>query len=58
MWGPGCGAARRGQALRSGVVIFFPVKDNLFTGERVYFALAEFARQVPAARPLLKMNAV
>ncbi len=58
MEGPLFGVEPSGQELRYRVVIFFPVKDNLFTGERVYFDLAEFARQVPAARPLLKMNAV
>jgi len=35
------------------MVIFFPVRDGLFSGERVYFDLAEFARQVPSARSLL-----
>jgi len=29
------------------------VRDGLFTGERVYFDLADFARQVPGARALL-----
>ena len=42
-----------GKELRYRVVIFFPVRGGLFTGERVYFDLAEFARQVPAARSLL-----
>jgi len=42
-----------GKELRYRVVIFFPVRDGLFTGERVYFDVAEFARQVPAARTLL-----
>jgi len=42
-----------GRDLRYRVVIFFPVRDGRFTGERVYFDLAEFARQVPAAMPLL-----
>ena len=43
-----------GADLRYRVVIFFPVRDGLFTGERVYFDLAGFARQVPSARPLLE----
>lgn len=42
-----------GGALRFRVVIFFPVRDGKFVGERVYFDLAELARQVPAAVPLL-----
>ena len=54
MEGPLFGVEPSGQELRYRVVIFFPVKDNLFTGERVYFDLAEFARQVPAARPFLE----
>jgi hypothetical protein len=37
------------------VVIFFPVRDGLFTGERVYLDLAELARQIPAARTLLEV---
>jgi len=43
-----------GKPLRYRVVIFFPVRDGLFTGERVYFDLAEFARQVPAARAMVE----
>lgn len=53
MEGPLFGIEPSGQPLRYRVVIFFPVKDGLFTGERVYFDLAGFARQVPAARTLL-----
>lgn len=53
MDGPLFGVEPSGQSLRYRVVIFFPVRDGLFTGERVYFDLAEFARQVPAARSLL-----
>jgi steroid delta-isomerase-like uncharacterized protein len=53
MDGPLFGLEPSGQALRYRVVIFFPVRDGLFTGERVYFDLADFARQVPTARPLL-----
>ena len=47
------GIEASGRDLRYRVVIFFPVRDGLFTGERVYFDVAEFARQVPAARALL-----
>jgi steroid delta-isomerase-like uncharacterized protein len=47
------GVEPSGRELRYRVVIFFPVRDGLFTGERVYFDLAEFVRQVPAARALL-----
>ena len=43
-----------GRDLRYRVVIFFPVRDRLFAGERVYFDLAEFARQVPSARSLMQ----
>ncbi|HVH64974.1 MAG TPA: ester cyclase [Candidatus Acidoferrum sp.] len=53
MDGPMFGVEPSGQPLRYRVVIFFPVRDGLFTGERVYFDIAEFARQVPAARSLL-----
>ena len=53
MEGPLFGVEPSGNELRYRVVIFFPVRDGLFTGERVYFDLAEFARQVPAARTLL-----
>jgi steroid delta-isomerase-like uncharacterized protein len=56
MEGPLFGVEPSGKELRYRVVIFFPVKDNLFLGERVYFDLAEFARQVPAARPLLDVS--
>ena len=54
MEGPLFGVEPSGQELRYRVVIFFPVRDGRFTGERVYFDLAEFARQVPAARALLQ----
>ncbi|HEV2014560.1 MAG TPA: ester cyclase [Candidatus Dormibacteraeota bacterium] len=53
MDGPLFGVEPSGRELRYRVVIFFPVRDGLFTGERVYFDIAEFARQVPAARALL-----
>ena len=53
MDGPLFGVEPSSRELRYRVVIFFPVRDGLFTGERVYFDVAEFARQVPAARPLL-----
>lgn len=35
--------------IRFTVVIFFPVRDGKFVGERVYFDAAEIARQVPGA---------
>src|SRR5205085_12146233 len=54
MEGPLFGVDPSGADLRYRVVIFFPVRDGLFSGERVYFDLAEFARQVPAARALLE----
>ena len=38
-----------GKDLRFSCVIFFPVRDGKFVGERVYFDAAEIARQVPAA---------
>ena len=53
MDGPLFGLDPSGRELRYRVVIFFPVRDGLFMGERVYFDLAEFARQVPSARSLL-----
>ena len=53
MDGPLFGVDPSGNELRYRVVIFFPVRGGLFTGERVYFDVAEFVRQVPAARPLL-----
>ena len=53
MDGPLFGVEPSGRELRYRVVIFFPVRDGRFSGERVYFDLAEFARQVPAARALL-----
>jgi steroid delta-isomerase-like uncharacterized protein len=54
MEGPLFGVEPSGRDLRYRVVIFFPVRDGLFTGERVYFDVADFARQVPAARALLE----
>jgi steroid delta-isomerase-like uncharacterized protein len=56
MDGPLFGIEPSGKDLRYRVVIFFPVRDGLFTGERVYFDVAEFARQVPAARALLQAS--
>lgn len=53
MENPLFGVEPSGRELRYRVVIFFPVRDGLFTGERVYFDVADFARQVPAARGLL-----
>jgi steroid delta-isomerase-like uncharacterized protein len=53
MDGPLFGAPPSGRELCYRVVIFFPVRDGLFSGERVYFDVAEFARQVPGARALL-----
>ncbi len=50
MSGPLFGIAPSGGPVRFRVVIFFPVRDGRFVGERVYFDLAELARQVPAAR--------
>ena len=41
-----------GGPLRLRVVIFFPVREGAFAGERVYFDAAELARQVPAAASL------
>jgi hypothetical protein len=35
-------------------LIFFPVRDGRFTGERVYFDVSELARQIPAAKRLLE----
>ena len=55
MDGPLFGLAPSGQPVRYRVVIFFPVRDGLFTGERVYLDLAELARQIPAARALLEV---
>ena len=43
-----------GKSIRFRVVIFFPVREGKFVGERVYFDAAELARQVPAAEELLK----
>jgi steroid delta-isomerase-like uncharacterized protein len=55
MDGPLFGIEPSGKAVRYRVVIFFPVRDGLFTGERVYLDLAELARQIPAARSLLEV---
>jgi steroid delta-isomerase-like uncharacterized protein len=55
MQGPLFGIEPSGKELRYRVVIFFPVRDGLFTGERIYFDVAGFVRQVPAARPLLEV---
>jgi steroid delta-isomerase-like uncharacterized protein len=44
-----------GKPLRFKVVIFFPVRDGKFVGERVYFDAAEIARQVPGAAEQLKI---
>src|SRR5438270_9684142 len=52
MEGPLFGVEPSGGPLRYRVVIFFPVSDGLFAGDQVYFDLAEFARQVPAAQRL------
>ena len=38
-----------GRELRFRCVIFFPVREGKFVGERVYFDAAEIARQVPGA---------
>jgi len=38
-----------GKPIRFKVVIFFPVREGKFVGERVYFDAAEIARQVPGA---------
>ena len=43
-----------GRSIRFRVVIFFPVREGKFVGERVYFDAAELARQVPGAEELLK----
>ncbi len=53
--GPLFGLEPSGKELRYRVVIFFPVRDGLFTGERVYFDLADFVRQVPSARRLVEV---
>lgn len=37
-----------GKPLRFRVVIFFPVREGKFTGERVYFDVSEIARQIPS----------
>jgi steroid delta-isomerase-like uncharacterized protein len=53
MEGPLFGLEPSGQMLRYRVVIFFPVRDGLFTGERVYLDVLDLIRQVPAARSLV-----
>jgi steroid delta-isomerase-like uncharacterized protein len=53
MEGPLFGIAPSGKELRFRLVIFFPVRDGLFTGERLYFNLADFARQIPDAQRLV-----
>lgn len=55
MEGPLFGLEPSGQELRYRVVIFFPVRDGLFTGERVYFDVADFLRQVPGAARLIEV---
>ncbi len=45
-----------GKALRFRVVIFFPVRDGKFVGERVYFDAAEIVRQVPGAAARLGLT--
>lgn len=45
-----------GKAVRFRVVIFFPVRDGKFVGERVYFDAAELARQIPGARERLGLS--
>jgi steroid delta-isomerase-like uncharacterized protein len=44
-----------GEAIRFKVVIFFPVRDGKFVGERVFFDAAEIARQVPGAAAQLRL---
>ncbi len=51
--GPLFGMPPSGGPVRYRVVIFFPVRDGLFTGERVYVDAVALARQVPGARALL-----
>jgi steroid delta-isomerase-like uncharacterized protein len=53
MEGPLFGIPPSGQPLRYRVVIFFGVRDGLFTGERVHVDVLALARQVPGARSLL-----
>ncbi len=57
VWGvlrdPLFGIPAGGEAVRYRVVIFFPVREGLFTGERIYVDLVALARQVPGARALL-----
>ena len=43
-----------GRSIRFKVVIFFPVRDGKFIGERVYFDAADIARQVPGAVDLVR----
>jgi len=56
MQGPLFGVEPSGESVRYRVVIFFPVRDGLFTGERIYLDLAELARQVPGARRLVEVT--
>lgn len=44
-----------GRSIRFKVVIFFPVREGKFVGERVYFDAAEIARQVPGAAKQLRL---
>ena len=37
------------QLIHFRVVIFFPVQDQLFTGERIYVDSGEIVRQIPGA---------
>ena len=57
MRAPLFGLPASGGPLRFRVVIFFPVRDGRFVGERVYFDGAEVARQVPGALSLLRIPA-
>jgi steroid delta-isomerase-like uncharacterized protein len=50
MQGPLFGISPSGAQLRYRVVIFFPVREGLFTGERVHVDLVSLARQLPAAQ--------
>lgn len=52
MSGPLFGFAASGKPLRFRVVIFFPVRKGKLVGERVYFDVAELARQVPGGAAL------
>jgi steroid delta-isomerase-like uncharacterized protein len=50
MKGPLFGIGSSGKELRFRLVIFFPVRDGLFTGERLYFDTGDFERQIPGFR--------